>query len=165
MHMKAPPPVAGERRWLLFRVQRQRFALPLASVDRLVRAAEVMPLPLAPPAMMGAVDIAGNILPVFDLRPRFGLEPREIDPTQHFIIARTRRRPVVLLIDDALGLAGESEIRSAAPSPGPATRHVGGVMSLADGLAVIHDLESLLTEDEEAAVDAALRDAEARRGH
>jgi purine-binding chemotaxis protein CheW len=161
--MNASPREPAVSGWLLFRLDHSRFALPLASVERLVRAAEVTPLPLAPPAVLGAVDVAGRILPVFDLRSRFGFAPRDIDPTQQFIIARARGRTVVLLIDVALGLADASEIRSALPAPGPGVRHVGGVFSLPDGLAVIHDLESLLNDDEESQVDAALREAQSSR--
>ena len=41
--------------WVLFALDAGRYALPLASVERIVRAAEYTPLPLAPAAVLGAV--------------------------------------------------------------------------------------------------------------
>ena len=57
-------------RWVLFALDAGRYALPLESVERIVRAAEITPLPNTPAVVLGALDIAGDILPVFSLRRR-----------------------------------------------------------------------------------------------
>jgi purine-binding chemotaxis protein CheW len=51
------------QRWVAFSVDTRRFALPLDAVERVVRAAEYTPLPLAPDVVLGALDVAGEILP------------------------------------------------------------------------------------------------------
>jgi purine-binding chemotaxis protein CheW len=147
--------------WVLFALDSGRYALPLHSVERIVRAAQHTPLPLAPPAVLGALDVAGRILPVFNLRNRFSLPERAVTPADQFIIARTRRRPVVLAVDAALGVMEEPSVDRATLAPGLA--QVRGVISLPDGLVLIQDLERFLSDDESVTLDSALAAEEVRR--
>lgn len=150
-------------RWVLFALDGRRFALPLESVERIVRAAEVTPLTLAPPPVLGALDVGGKILPVFDLRSRFGLPVRRVGIDDQFIIARTTRRRVVLAVDGALGVVEHENELMPAGAIAPDLRHLRGVISLADGLVLIQDLERLLSPEESSALDGALRAEESRR--
>jgi purine-binding chemotaxis protein CheW len=126
-------------------------------VERIVRATEITPLPLAPPVVLGAIDVAGEILPVLDVRARFRLPERRIDPAHQFLIARTARRGVVLHIDAALGVI-ERPISAIFPSArlAPDLAHIRGVIPLEDGLLLIQDLEQFLSPQEERALDHAM---------
>ena len=65
---------------VVFRLNGQRYALPLAAVERIVCAVEVTPLPGAPPVVLGVINVAGCVLPVFNIRRRFLLPEREVVP-------------------------------------------------------------------------------------
>jgi purine-binding chemotaxis protein CheW len=142
---------------VVFRLDAQRYALPLDAVERIVRAVEVTALPSAPAIVSGVIDVEGRVLPVVDLRRRFGMPLRELSPAHQFVIARAARRTVVLPVDEALGL---TEVRASEMTP-PAEIAAGlaqiqGVVRLEDGLALIHDLESVLSLDEAHVLDEAL---------
>jgi len=146
----------------VFRLDAQRYALRLDAVERFVRAVEVTVLPRAPAIVLGAIDVAGSVVPVLSLRRRFGLPEREIDVMDQFLIARIPSRMVALVVDEALGvIASPSEgvIEAARIVPGLA--HLQGVVRLDDGLVLIHDLERCLSLDEQRALDKALEPAEA----
>ncbi|HEY1725339.1 MAG TPA: chemotaxis protein CheW [Steroidobacteraceae bacterium] len=146
--------------WVVFRLDAGRYALPLAAVDRIVRAVQVTELPQAPSVVLGAIDIGGDVLPVFDLRRRFGLPRRAIDPDDQFVIARTATRAVALAIDAASGVIGQPEsavIDSA--SLAPQLAQIRGVIPLEDGLVLIQDLERFLSIDEAEALDHAIDQA------
>jgi purine-binding chemotaxis protein CheW len=145
--------------WVVFRLDAGRYALPLAAVERVVRAAQFTPLPLAPPIVLGAIDVEGQVLPVFDLRRRFGLPERPLDPADQFLIARTAQRTVVLVIDASLGVIerpAADVIESAVLAPDLV--HIRGVISLQNGLVLIQDLEQFLSHDEARALDQAMHD-------
>ncbi len=150
-------PQGNVDRWVVFSLDQGHYALPLESVRRIVRAAEITPLPRAPRAVLGAIDVAGEVLPVFNVRGKFGLPERAIDPDDHFLIAASARRTVVLPIDSALGVfdcpAGTA-IDAALIAP--ELELVRGVIRLPDGLALIHDLELFLSADESRALDDAM---------
>jgi purine-binding chemotaxis protein CheW len=142
---------------LVFRLDGQRYALALASVERIVRAVEVTPLPNAPAIVLGVVDVAGCVLPVLNLRRRFGLPEREIVPADQLLIARMAGRSVAVVIDEAQSVIEHpaSEIVGAAEIV-PGLEHVQGVVKLHDGLVLIHDLEKCLSLEEAHALDQAL---------
>ena len=71
---------------VLFRVENQRCALPLDSVERVVRAVEITPVPGAPKIVLGAICVAGTVLPVLNMRQRLGLPERNVSPDDQFLI-------------------------------------------------------------------------------
>jgi len=159
----SPPPVPGETaQWVVFAVDAGRYALPLATVTRVVRAAQVTTLPLAPAIVLGAIDVEGQVLPVFNLRRRFGLRERPVDPADQFLIARGAQRLVVLVIDTVLGVIEHPTtemIESARLAPDLA--HIRGVIALQDGLVLVQDLEQFLSPDEVSVLNRAMNDADA----
>lgn len=151
-------PLVGQfSHWLVFCLDTGRYALPLSAVDRIVRAAYVTPLPLAPAIVLGAIDVQGQVLPVFNLRRRLQLPERPIGPADHFLLVRTTWGPAVLVIDSAQGLLDcPAGAMIEAQSIGPNLAHVRGVIQLEDGLVLIQDLEHFLSPDEARTLDEAM---------
>ena len=144
-------------RLVVFRLDAQRYALPLASVERIVRAVETTRLPNAPAIVLGAINVAGRVLPVLNLRRRFGLPEREINPADQFLIAHTTRRTVVLVVDEALGMVECPATEIIQPIQiAPGLEQLQGVVRLDDGLVLIQDLEKFLSLDEARALDEAI---------
>jgi purine-binding chemotaxis protein CheW len=151
------PAPAEIAQWVVFRLDAAHYALPLAAVDRVVRAAQLTPLPLAPPIVLGAIDVEGHILPVFNLRRRFNLPEHPVEPNDQFLITRTTLRTVVLVIDAALGVIEQpatSMIEAARLVPD--LPHIRGVLRLQEGLVLIQDLEQFLAPDEASALNRAM---------
>ena len=112
----------------------------MTAVERIVRAVYVTPLALAPDIVLGAIDVAGRVLPVFNIRRRLRLPERVIEPRDHFLIARTAQRTVVLAIDSAQGiLERPSGAMIDAKSMGSNPGHLQGVIQIPDGLVMLHD--------------------------
>ncbi len=141
----------------VFTLGERRLGLPLCSVERVLRAVAVTPLPSAPAAVRGVIDVHGEIIPVVDLNLRFGLPAREIALDDHLLIARTRVRKVALLVEQIAGVVelDPSDI-VAAESVAPGTEHFRAVARLPDGIVLIQDLDAFLSLDEERALDDAL---------
>jgi purine-binding chemotaxis protein CheW len=156
--MQAAPSYSSESaQWVVFCLDADRYALPLTSVERIVRAAHVTPLPRAPPIVLGLLDVQGNILPVFNVRRRFGLPERPIDPADQFVIAHTSSRTVVLVVDSAQGVIERDAVDAA--NIAPDTAHIRGVIALEDGLVLIHDLDQFISQQEASALDEAINRA------
>jgi len=142
--------------WVVFGLDAGRYAISLAAVDRIVRAVYVRPLPLAPGIVLGVINVEGCVLPVLNIRRRFRLPERNINPSECFLIARTAQRRVVLVIDAAHGvLEHPSTTVIDAGSIAAGLAHIQGVITLEDGLVLIHDLERFLSPDESHALDEA----------
>ena len=144
-------------KWVVFSLDSARYALPLHAVGRIVRAAQITPLPFAPPIVMGAIDIAGDVLPVFDLRRKLRLRERALELSDQFLLAHAPHRTVVLVIDQALGVierSADEVIESHRVVPRLA--FIRGVMPTPEGLVLIQNLDEFLSPDESSALDLAM---------
>jgi purine-binding chemotaxis protein CheW len=142
---------------VVVRLEGQRYALRLDAVQRIVRAVEVTPMPKAPAAVAGAINVGGNVLPVFNIRRRLKLPEREINPSDQFVIAQAGQRAVVVIVDAAEGVIEcppNDFVASADIVPG--LDQIQGMVKLKDGLALIHDLETFLSLDEARILDEAM---------
>jgi purine-binding chemotaxis protein CheW len=132
-----------------FRVDELRHAVALSTVERVLHAVEVTPLPGAPPVLLGVMDLAGEIVPVFSLSPRLQRPARPPRADDQFLLVRSARRLLAVMADAVEGVitcdATPASVHEAAP-------HLRGVIVLEDdeqqGLLLIHDVEVLLAPEE-----------------
>ncbi|MFL5351045.1 chemotaxis protein CheW [Archangium sp.] len=145
------------REVLLFMLEGQRYALPLEEVRELVRAVRLTPLPRAPAVVEGLVDLRGELLPVLDLRRRFRLPARPLSSAHHLVVAQAGARRIALRVDRAEGLlALEPGMLDTSPRELPGVGYVAGALKLPDGLVLLHDLRTFLSEAEALELDEAL---------
>jgi purine-binding chemotaxis protein CheW len=151
------PAMSSVRQLVVFRLGDSRYALPLQTVERVVPVVEITPLPKAPPIVLGAVNLGGRILPVLDIRKRFRLPDRDLELEDQLIVARGSDRMVALLVDRVTGVvARPAHEVVAAATVAPGLDYVEGIAKLEDGLVLIHNLDTFLSLDEEAALADAL---------
>ena len=97
-------------RLVLVTVDAQTYALHLEAVDRIVRMAEVTPLPGAPEVVEGVVNIQGDVVPVVSIRRRLGLAHRAVGVSDSLVVAHARTRRLALIAESLFGvLEPESE--------------------------------------------------------
>jgi purine-binding chemotaxis protein CheW len=144
---------------LVFSLDRARYAIPADDVREIVRAVAVASLPKAPAIVEGVVNVRGEIVPVLDIRGRFGLPPAALHPDQHFIVLRAGARTVALRVDRAQDLVEIDARVVDSPAVAPGAKYLAGIARLPDGLLVIHDIESFLSLDEGQAMDRAISGA------
>lgn len=145
---------------VMFWLDDQRYAVHLGAVERVVRAAETVQLPKAPRVVLGVINVQGSVIPVVDLRIRFGRPARGLKVSDHFLLAQTVRRSVALWVDQVAAVIGVPEDQLiAAETVLPHLPYVKGLLKLEDGLILIHDLDTFLSLEEEETLDQALPEA------
>ena len=148
--------------FIVFRIDAQRFAVPIERVERVVRAVAEAPLPNAPAIVSGLINMRGSVVPVISMRRRAGLPERPLRSSDCLIIARTPQRTVALAADAVEGLVHvESENLARGTDILPEVPYMAGVAKQDDGLLLIFDLERFLSLEEERALDGALQEAPA----
>jgi purine-binding chemotaxis protein CheW len=143
---------------VVFTLDELLYALPLPAVVKVIHAIEIRHLPEAPEIISGIINVRGRIIPVADIRKRFGLVVREIDPDDRLIIADTGKRQVAIMVDTVTG------IRNLAPGQQKQARetlqfakHLKGVAKIDNELILIYDLEQFLSLEEERVLEQALK--------
>ncbi|WP_037495799.1 chemotaxis protein CheW [Solirubrobacter soli] len=135
----------------------QRWALPLASVERVVGMVAIAPLPASPAGVRGAVNVAGEIVPVLDLDVRIGRPGRDRGAAAQLVLARTSTRRVALPVDEVHGVI---EVDAIGPPIERVPAPMAGTAALPEGVLAIYDVDAFLTAADEEQLATALTGAE-----
>jgi purine-binding chemotaxis protein CheW len=140
-----------------FTLDEGHYALDLSAVERIIQTVEITLLPEAPDIVLGVINIHGKIIPVVNIRRRFRLSEKDIEPTNRLIIAHTLKRTVALVVDVVLGVIETPEDRVVKTDTVlPGMDYVQGVVKMEDGMILIHDLNKFLSLEEEKTLDTAI---------
>lgn len=123
-----------------------RYAVTVESVREVTNPLAVVALPRSPPSVIGVADFRRAIVPVVDLRTRFGLEPMPATRKTKWIVLEVGDRLVALVVDFATEVfgTGGAGLRSAPPlGPGDAVRGIAGVVDSPSGMVFVLDEKPL----------------------
>src|SRR5687767_11646042 len=119
-------------RHVVFRVEKERYALPLSAVREVVVPPEMWSrVPRSPPPVRGVINLRGRVVTVVELGRLIGLTDGT-SPAQKIVLLDRGRRDLGLLVTDVDGIEA---IEKVGPAPGKQTAAVRGVARL-KGLAV-----------------------------
>jgi purine-binding chemotaxis protein CheW len=143
---------------LIFELDATRIGVAVSDVVEIARAVQLTPVPQAPRIIEGIVDVRGTLVPVVDLRQRFGLSPRALSVDEHLVIVRARARQTAFRADRSVGVTriGTDQMVPV-DDVVRGTSHVAGIARTPDGIVFIHDPATLLSQAEDSAIDLALR--------
>ena len=116
------------------------YAVPIAAVREIVNPVPLAELPHAPAAIAGVADHRGEIVPVIDLRVRFGLAPLADPRKSKWILIEVEGRGVGLAVDRVTEVFGKgtSEIKPVpALGSGDELRGIAGVTTHDDELTFV----------------------------
>ncbi len=133
-----------QRGFVGFVVGDVRYAVPIAGVREIVNPQPLTDLPHPPPAVAGVADHRGEVVPVIDLRKRFGLPESSGGRRIKWLLVDVHGRTVGLRVDEVTEVFGQAgaELR-AAPSlgEGDEVRGISGVISHGGKLVFVLDLD------------------------
>jgi len=107
-----------------FKVGRETYGIPIATLHEIVRVPEITAVPDAPAHVEGVINLRGKIVAVIDLRKRFGKTSGELDRHSRILVVEHQGRLVGMIVDSASEVLKipESEIQ-----PAPAMMQEGGL--------------------------------------
>jgi len=131
-------------------VGNEEFGVAILDVREINRMMEITRVPHAPECVEGVINLRGQVIPVVDLRKRFGLEAIERDKSARIVVVELGEKVVGFLVDSV------SEVlrvpRSVVEPPpvvgGSDREYIEAVVKLDDRLLILLDLQKLLTKDE-----------------
>lgn len=132
-----------QRDFVGFTVGDVSYAIAIRAVREVTLPLRIDRLPQAPPAVLGVADYRGAIVPVVDLRARFGLPASDEPRKQKWVLLDVGTRLVALVVDrvsDVFGTGG-AELKPAPPLGGGADiRGLLGVTQLDGRLIFVLDV-------------------------
>lgn len=145
-----------------FAVGDVQYAIEIHRVREIIRPLTIVTLPHAPPAILGVADHRGEVVPVLEVRRRFGLPAMTATRRTKWILVTLATRTVGLVVDSVSDVFGVGETdRRPVPSVGvgDAARAITAVYSHQGTLVFVLDVDRLGAAAE--LVDVHLRPSDA----
>jgi purine-binding chemotaxis protein CheW len=134
-----------------FTLDDTRYAVAGSRVIEVAARVLVTPLPDAPSPIVGVFSHHGVPMAAVDLRARLGHPRRPPARDDHFLLVRSARRAVALVVDRVLAMERVApELVRTLPAP---DKHIAAVVTHPEGVILIEDLDAVLSLDEERAID------------
>ncbi len=130
-----------------FNLGQEEYAVDILKVQEINRLVDITSMPNSPFYMEGVINLRGKVIPVINLRKKFGLENREMD---------SHSRIIVVDVGETIGLIVDSvsevlRLSSDTVEPAPemitsecSSEYIKGVGKLEDRLLILLDIEKLL---------------------
>ncbi len=139
--------------YVLFELAGTTYGLLSGDVQQMEMIEQVTPVPRAPAFVEGMVFLRGSVVPVIDLRARFGFEKAPYTLRSRLIVISTAGRSVGLAVDSAREFV--SIPRDAVQPPpeaiaGLSGQYLRGIVSLEGRLILILNAEAIVNAPENA---------------
>ena len=144
-------PVPTELQLVCFRMGGEEFALGIMRVREIVRPLKVARVPRAPSFVEGVVNLRGAILPVIDLRRRFGLSAAADERRVRFLVVSLRDSVVIFVVDEVhevMRAAREAVLPAPPLVRGVDASYLLGVLPVGERLVMLLHPERVLTSAE-----------------
>lgn len=130
-----------------FKIADEEFGVEILAVQEIIRTMQITTVPRAPAFIEGVINLRGKVIPVIDMRKRFGLPVVERDSHTRIIVMELNQKIVGFLVDAVSEVLRIPAATVEAPPPvvaGIGSEYIKGVGKLDDRLLILMDLDSLL---------------------
>ncbi|HTV21808.1 MAG TPA: chemotaxis protein CheW [Polyangiaceae bacterium] len=152
--MKAPNTKNGEKegKYLTFKLGREEYGLELVRVREIIALMDITPVPLAPEYVRGVMNLRGRVIPVVDLRRKFGMQPTEDHDRKCIIVCDVQRNDQAIQMSILVDAVSEVLHISAADiedapsfSTGVETSFIHGIAKAKSGVKILLDIDIVLS--------------------
>lgn len=141
--------------FLTFRLGDEDYGMEIFHVIEIVGIQKITNIPDMPEYIKGVINLRGSVIPVMDVRLKFGMPERQYDDRTCLIVVRVEETNTALVVDRVNEV---SEIPSNQIEPAPRTGHssagyISGMGKLGDSVKILLDMDELLNDSPSEAVE------------
>jgi purine-binding chemotaxis protein CheW len=151
---------AGTTQLVSFRIAQEEYGVEIGKVREIILMGEITRVPQTPPYVRGLINLRSTVIPVIDLRTRFGLPPGEPTEESRIMVINVGTKIIGIVVDAVSEVLRVPRSQIAPPPATIATldtQYLTGLVKLPDRLLMLLDIDSLLGREETAALEPAGR--------
>jgi purine-binding chemotaxis protein CheW len=153
------PATSGEERQLVvFQLGAELYGVDIARVHEIIRLQTITRVPRAPSFVEGVINLRGKVIPVVDLRRRFGLPLADHTRATRTVVVEIGDQVVGIIVDSVSEVLRVSTATIEPPSPvvaGIDSEYLQGIAKLPERLVILLDLDRVLAREERRAIEVA----------
>ena len=134
-----------------FSIDEEEFGVNILKVQEIIRIMEITRVPRSPEFVEGVVNLRGRVIPIVDLRRRFGLAAIAHDKDTRIIVIELNSLVVGFIVDavsEVLRIPADTVEPTPPVAAGVDSEYISGVGKLQDRLLILLDLDKLLTAED-----------------
>jgi purine-binding chemotaxis protein CheW len=148
-----------ENQIVVFDLSSEFYGVNIAAVESIIKMQPITQMPHAPNFVEGVTNLRGKVLPVIDLRKRFGLAPQEADKDSRIIVISVDRTEVGMIVDgvsEVLTVPEEAVEAAPAITTTVDSSFITGIAKLDNRLVILLDLGRIISaQEQESLLEAA----------
>jgi purine-binding chemotaxis protein CheW len=132
-----------------FRLDNEDYAIAITKIQEIILMKPITRIPQVPDFIEGLINLRGSVIPIVNLRKRFGLSPREVDDETRTIVVNIHDKTVGCIVD---AVTQVMRINRDQIQPPPLSvlavshQYIAGLARLEDRLLIILDIDRLFDE-------------------
>lgn len=137
--------------YLTFDLGSEEYGVGIAGVTEIVGIQRIMPIPDMPSYVKGVINLRGKVIPLMDIRLRFGMPERAYDERTVIIVMDVDEAPVGLIVDgvrEVREIAADHIDRHARVGRSSSKSVIAGIGRVGDRVAVLLDPSVLVSDDD-----------------
>ena len=134
-----------------FSIGEEEFGVDILKVQEIIRTMEITKVPRAQDFVEGVINLRGKVIPIIDLRRRFGLSSKKHDKHTRIIVIEINNMIVGFVVDSVSEVLRIPAGTVEPPPPvvaGVESEYISGVGKLHDRLLILLDLDKLLSNED-----------------
>jgi purine-binding chemotaxis protein CheW len=152
-------------KYLVFQLGREEFGIRVMKVREIMGVQDITAVPQTPGHVKGVINLRGKVIPVVDLRLKFGLPEIEYTQRTCIIVVQAQKdtlaTPMGIVVDgvvEVLNLAAGDIEDTPDFGQGVATPYLLGMAKIKDKVKILLDIDQVLTTQELRGLDALVKD-------
>jgi len=140
-----------------FRLAQEEYGIEITKVQEIILLGEITRVPQTPDYIKGLINLRNMVIPIVDLRLRFGLPQQEPTADTRIMVLNVRGKTIGIIVDAVSEVLRVARDQIAPPPPTVASlgrEYLTGLVRLEHRLLILLDVEYLLTPDEATSLDA-----------
>ena len=144
-----------EGKYLTFVMQDEEYGLEIIKVREIIGYMSITPIPRTPPHVKGVINLRGRVIPVIDLRMKFGIEEGAVTDHSCIIVVEIEQRDknyhIGIIVDHVSEVL---DIQEDAIEPAPQfgsnvnTEFILGIGKIGKSVKILLDINMVLSEDD-----------------
>ncbi len=151
----------GTMQLVSFRLAQEEYGIEITKVQEIILMGEITRVPQTPDYIKGLINLRSTVIPIVDLRLRFGLTQQEQTDETRIMVVNVSGKTIGIIVDAVSEVLRIAHDQIAPPPPtvsGLGREYLTGLVKLETRLLILLDIDKILN-DHEAEVASALAGA------
>jgi purine-binding chemotaxis protein CheW len=147
----------GTMQLVSFRLANEEYGVEITKVQEIILMGEITRVPQTPDYIKGLINLRSTVIPIVDLRLRFGLAQEETSDETRIMVVNVAGKTIGIIVDAVSEVLRISHEQISPPPPtvaGLGREYLTGLVKLDNRLLILLDIDKILGSEDTAAVEA-----------